>query len=291
VCVNPICGCPSTLGIYAPVIYDELGVNLCTTFDLGVDISTLYPTADSISVQIIDISYDYGEGGVVITQLPGRRNCYSITLTNLLVEVVIGIYDINCRLLDTIQTSVEYLPSDTTSPNYDEDTNPSSVTLEIFAPYGVSYNATTTPATVALNYIGFTSENNYTRQGLNLYGIAKVLDFDATDSTATVGISLVVQSLYFAGYKVPTEGKVDTPKGSTIPADQTECICFVEGDVLNLAIKPLEIGCPENEQNLKVIQEIMGHSSIETTMDVYNEATLQKKKESFAGLEGKIKIS
>lgn len=47
----------------------------------------------------------------------------------------------------------------------------------------------------------------------------------------------------------------------------------------------------ENEQNLKVIQEIMGHSSIETTMDVYNEATLQKKQESFAGLEGKIKIS
>jgi hypothetical protein len=218
---------------------------------LGVDIPTIYPTADSISVQIIDISYDYGEGGVVITQLPGRINCYSITLTNLLVEFVVGIYDSNCRLLDTMQTSAEYLPSDTTSPNYDEDTNPSSVTLEIFAPYGVSYNATTTPATVALNYIGFTSENNYTRQGLNLYGIAKVLDFDAGESTATVGISLVVQSLYFASYKVPTEGKVETPKGSNIPADQTECICFVEGDVLNLAIKPLEIGCPENEQNLK----------------------------------------
>ena len=47
----------------------------------------------------------------------------------------------------------------------------------------------------------------------------------------------------------------------------------------------------ENEQNLKVIQEIMGHSNIETTMDIYNEATLQKKQESFAGLEGKIKIS
>ena len=39
--------------------------------------------------------------------------------------------------------------------------------------------------------------------------------------TATVGISLVVQSLYFASYKVPTEGKVDTPKGSTIPSQET----------------------------------------------------------------------
>jgi len=35
----------------------------------------------------------------------------------------------------------------------------------------------------------------------------------------------------------------------------------------------------------------MGHSSIETTMDVYNEATEKKKVESFAALEGKIKIS
>ena len=47
----------------------------------------------------------------------------------------------------------------------------------------------------------------------------------------------------------------------------------------------------ENETNLKVIQEIMGHADIETTMNVYAEATRDKKKESFAALEGKIKIS
>lgn len=46
----------------------------------------------------------------------------------------------------------------------------------------------------------------------------------------------------------------------------------------------------ENETNLKVIQEIMGHADITTTMDVYNEATKDKKIEAFAGLEGKIKI-
>lgn len=46
----------------------------------------------------------------------------------------------------------------------------------------------------------------------------------------------------------------------------------------------------ENESNIKVIQEIMGHSDISTTMDVYNEATRDKKKASFAGLEGKMKI-
>ena len=47
----------------------------------------------------------------------------------------------------------------------------------------------------------------------------------------------------------------------------------------------------ENETNLKVIQEIMGHADITTTMDVYNEATREKKRESFANLEGKIRIS
>ena len=47
----------------------------------------------------------------------------------------------------------------------------------------------------------------------------------------------------------------------------------------------------ENETNLKVIQEIMGHADIETTMNIYAEATAQKKQESFTRLEGKIKIS
>ncbi len=47
----------------------------------------------------------------------------------------------------------------------------------------------------------------------------------------------------------------------------------------------------ENETNIKVIQEIMGHADITTTMNIYNEATLDKKKESFSNLEGKIKLS
>lgn len=47
----------------------------------------------------------------------------------------------------------------------------------------------------------------------------------------------------------------------------------------------------ENETNLKVIQDIMGHADISTTMNIYAEATASKKKESFTNLEGKIKIS
>ena len=34
----------------------------------------------------------------------------------------------------------------------------------------------------------------------------------------------------------------------------------------------------------------MGHADIKTTMDIYNEATIDKKKESFENLEDKIKL-
>ena len=47
----------------------------------------------------------------------------------------------------------------------------------------------------------------------------------------------------------------------------------------------------ENETNIKLIQDIMGHSDISTTMNIYAEATEAKKKEAFDNLEGKIKIS
>ena len=46
----------------------------------------------------------------------------------------------------------------------------------------------------------------------------------------------------------------------------------------------------ENESNLKVIQSVMGHSDIQTTMDIYAECTQEKKDEVFANLNGKIMI-
>ncbi len=44
----------------------------------------------------------------------------------------------------------------------------------------------------------------------------------------------------------------------------------------------------ETETNLKVIQSVMGHASIETTMDIYAEATDRKKQESFEDLALKL---
>ena len=46
----------------------------------------------------------------------------------------------------------------------------------------------------------------------------------------------------------------------------------------------------ENETNLKVIQEIMGHADITTTMDVYAEATQEKKKASMTALQSALLV-
>ncbi len=46
----------------------------------------------------------------------------------------------------------------------------------------------------------------------------------------------------------------------------------------------------ENETNVKVIQSIMGHTSIETTMDIYAEVTEMTKKEALDNLSANLDI-
>ena len=46
----------------------------------------------------------------------------------------------------------------------------------------------------------------------------------------------------------------------------------------------------ENETNLKVIQSIMGHKDIQTTMDIYADCTEDKKQEVIKNIENNIFI-
>ena len=46
----------------------------------------------------------------------------------------------------------------------------------------------------------------------------------------------------------------------------------------------------ENETDIKGIQEIMGHASIDTTMDIYAEENSDKKKESIENLAKNLDI-
>lgn len=250
VCTNPICASPSVLSILAPLIYDEIGINLCTTFDLDEDLSADYPTATNATVQIVDIAYECGDKGIEIEQIPGRPNCYEIDLRNINITFAINLFDEGCRLLATLYKTVLYLPPEDCE-TYNEDTNPSLVELELFAPYGVAFDTEGQNPKPTISTIGFSLEDNFVRQGINLYAIPKLINFDIDDDDVTVGVTIVLQSLYFAGYQVASEGKINTPKGSIIPTEDTECMKFVEGELLNLAIKPLNLGPPECEEKLK----------------------------------------
>lgn len=248
VCNNPICGDPYMLGIMAPLIYDEIGVNLCTT----VTVNTLISNTASVTIEAVDASNYSSSTNYTITPINGRANCYAVTLTNLNLTIAVNCYDINCNFLGTTFGVLNYLPDGTGAAQPDEETNPSSVTLELFAPYGVTYDGQ--PRAV-LNYVGQYIANNSVQQGINLYTMVKLLNYEpvATGNTAnlTVGMTLVLQSLYFAGYKVKSQGKIDIPKGSVIPPEESVCSRFVCGDLLNLRIKPLDLGAPMYEEKLK----------------------------------------
>lgn len=253
VCTTPLCGTPSMLSLMAPVIYDEIGVNLCTTLTFTSDISDLYPTADHVTATVSDITVTYGTTPttVGIEAITGRPNCYLVRLINLDVEIIFRVYDCANRLLATVVESMDYLPSSPDDEFYDEDTNPSGVELEIYAPYGPAYSVTDTTATPNLNIIAEGTDNNTVRQGINLMALPKVLDFDLVANTATVGLSLFVQSLYYSAYKIPTDGRSVTPKGSLVPPEQSTCMDFVEGKLLDLCIRPLNLGYPAHEEYYK----------------------------------------
>ena len=59
----------------------------------------------------------------------------------------------------------------------------------------------------------------------------------------------------------------------------------------DVTLNSLWDGYIQNKTELKLIQEIMGHADITTTMDVYNESNTSRKKASFERLEGAFKIS
>ena len=251
VCASPICADPCVLGIMAPLIYDEIGINLCASFPLGVTLSTTYPTVTNATARVINASYTYGAGNVSLESINGRGNCYDITLSNITITFAVDLFDANCRLVATVYPTAVYLPPSTTAATYDADTNPSSVELVLFAPYGPSYETVEAATTPVLNFIGAVTGSNTVTQGINMFAFGKVLDLDVNDSTITVGLTLVLQSLYFAGYKVKSDGKIDIPKGSITSPENSDCMRFVSGNLLNLAIKPLDLGAPNYEEYQK----------------------------------------
>lgn len=266
VCTNPIYGEPNELSLFAPLIYDEIGINLCTTITVDPNIATTYPGVANASIKAVNATYTYGQGNVVAAPISGRPNCYSVTLSNIEVTFAINLYNSSCNLIDTIYNTTTFLPAAGTA-GADPDTNPPAVTMEIFAPYGISYTSTDGDLSPAINYVGYVVGANSITEGINLFSRAKLLDFNATRSTLTIGLTLVLQSLYFTGYRVETNGKIDTPKGNIMTNEDSDCMRFVAGDLLDLEIKPLDLSCASKSTKMKKDCTPQSENCVATTQE------------------------
>ncbi len=254
VCTTPICGTPDALLLYAPVVYDCIGINLCRQVPLGVVLPTTYPTAAYATAEVIDLTATTA----TITPITNRPNCYNVELSGLTFTVIIRLFDCCQRLLATLPlTDVTYLPAATTDPNYNEDTNPTDVTLQLYAPYGPAYTVTpaggTDPATAVptLIFNGQTVARSPQTQGIQSVAVAKVLNLDATDSTISLGLTLYVYSIYDSFYNFYGATRGSIPKGNLSTVEESVCMNFVRGSLLDRNIKPLELGSPGCEGLLK----------------------------------------
>ena len=248
VCTTPICGTADALLLYAPVIYDCIGINLCRQVPLGVTIPATYPTAAYATAEIVDMT----PGTADITPIANRPNCYNVELSELSFTVIVKLFDCCQRLLATLPlTGIVYLPGATTDPDYDEDTNPTDVTLQLYAPYGPAYTIEGTTATPTLVFNGLTVTQVPQTQGIQSSAVAKVLNFDADDSSISLGVTLYVFSLYNSFYNFYDTTRGNIPKGSLATIEENVCMNFVRGSLLDRNIKPLELGAPSCEGQLK----------------------------------------
>ena len=254
VCTTPVCGTPQYLTLLAPVVYDEIGINLCRQITLAPNFNTAYPSAVSASAEVISTALPAPSEGEqpAVAPINGRPSCYSVTLQNMTVTFAVKLFDCAGRLLTILTVPAVYLPSPG-SPDYvhyDEDTNPSSVELELYAPYGVTYADGNVSAPV-INDIGFSTTNSSPAQGLNMITIPKILSFDPDTGDVSMGITVYLKSIYYSQYLIPHNGRAVAPKGSLIPPEDSVCMEFVSGSLLDREIKPLELGPPSYEETLK----------------------------------------
>lgn len=268
VCNKEICGRPEFLSLYAPVIYDEIGVNVCRTVKIPECVMEENPTVETIRADVIDVSLSkkkygaktdmdvckappmhYPETSVKSTCKP---NCSKVILTNVCVTYDVKLYDGCDKFLASTILTVNYLPADKYSPDYkykDEKTNPSHITLELYTPYGVGTKGEKNKKYV--NVVSLAEGKNQVVNGINLAGVGKAMNFSACDGTFSAGLSLILRTVYFEAYKIDYKEKTTPPKADTEDEDGRVCKKFVESGLLSREIKPLELEPPKCEGKLK----------------------------------------
>jgi hypothetical protein len=232
------------LPIIAPVVFDECGINLCREICIPEEISDDFPAATAVELKVVDIDFNLDEPcGSKVETIARRPNCVRVRLARICVKFVAKFLDPNCRILGEKCFSAEYLP-DCDSPHFDEDTNPSAVTVELYAPYGVSYFEMGEKCKPVISFLGFIdcpNRNNDLRQGIVSQALAKVIDLDLMSGVMAVGLSIYLKSVYYVQYKIRHAGLCVPPKCAAAEEAANLCKDFVEGDLLEQSIQPLEV--------------------------------------------------
>lgn len=255
ICNSAFSGRPKLLSIYAPVVYDEVGINVCRPITIPEDVLAENPTAVCAQLDVVDVVFTEGTPPTTVINT-AKANCSTVVLTNVSVTFRVKLFD-NCNnfLASTIVTA-NYLPGSTDSPEYefeDDETNPQSVTVELYTPYGVSYEDETAETPI-INTVGFVPGSNTITNGINATVVAKAMNYNPATGTFSAGISLFLRTVYYETYKVEHEGKPVPPKAS-LSDDQNSCLKFVESGLLSREIKPLELEPPKCEARLKNTQQ------------------------------------
>lgn len=245
ICMNPPIGQPKSLTLLAPVVFDECGINLCKVVQRNV---LCNPEIDCISLRVVDIDFNMGRGDHVshIETLRSRPNCSRITLSGIRVKLAVTLLDRCKNVIDSFMMLEEYLPACSDDPCYDEEANPCSLCMELYTPYGLSYQSQDPPCPT-INFFGMEEPgacgmgNNSLRQGVGAQALAKVVRFDPEDGVVALGLTIYLKSVYFVQYRVPHEGLAVPPKCDAVVDQCDACKDFVEGDLLSLNIKPLDL--------------------------------------------------
>ncbi|MGL4344533.1 MAG: hypothetical protein ACRCTE_04985 [Cellulosilyticaceae bacterium] len=284
----PPIGEPKLLTLMAPVVFDECGLNLCRVFSVDQLVDACEgPTsrttdilfdgitscdlkkANNVQLQVVDIDFNFicpkGCRYSEIRPSKNNPNLSRITLRDLDITFAVKLLDCSCRVFKEGMMTLRYLPCEE-CPGFDQSTNPSSITFDLYTPYGVSY-APENPAgcnklVPTINFIGYVENqhcqgcdcdnqkvyktfeaNNSVRQGISAQALATVIGSE--DECFAVGVTLYIKALYFVQYKFEHEGLCVPPKFSAAGSNQeSSCVKFCKGDLLEQSIKPLSV-CTE----------------------------------------------
>lgn len=254
-CICPPLGEPDKLRIIAPVIFDECGINLCKSVQR--EVLSQYDDAASVALRVIDINFNIscGEHGSSVEFIEDRPNCVRVHLSNICVKLAVKVLDSMCNIIDTFCMDELYLP-DESDPEFDEETNPSFICIDLYAPYGVSYFDNCEECTPTINFLGFIEDgegyrNNDLRQGIDSQALAKAVKFNPDRGHLAIGLTIYIKVVYFIQYKIPHDGLAVPPKCDPCVDDPgNDCRDFVEGDLLEQNILPLPLFSPAVEDSI-----------------------------------------